>query len=156
MLVFSRNRKACQSWWKRGYGGNCRKILEGNLLEATKMRDESIPPRGITHTARDPVGSKQICKLLEWSSQIPGLHTQLSNWKHWCSPSNLSEFELFYIQEWLKISDSRCARLVETFHCSWDCSKSQFCEISTRGQWNTFPYIVTSFLHFVFCQIKMQ
>lgn len=58
---------------------NTEKIQEGNLFEATKMRDESIPPKGITHTARDPVGSKQNHKLLERSSQIPGLYTQLSN-----------------------------------------------------------------------------
>uniref|UniRef100_A0AAZ3SD85 Tc1-like transposase DDE domain-containing protein n=1 Tax=Oncorhynchus tshawytscha TaxID=74940 RepID=A0AAZ3SD85_ONCTS len=55
------------------------------------------------------------------TSQSPDLNPIENLWKelktavYKCSPSNLTELELFCKEEWEKISVSRCAKLIETY-----------------------------------------
>ncbi|CDQ99045.1 unnamed protein product, partial [Oncorhynchus mykiss] len=46
---------------------------------------------------------------------IENLWKELKTAVHKCSPSNLTELELFCKEEWETISVSRCAKLIETY-----------------------------------------
>ena len=71
---------------------------------------------------------QNIKQNLQWNGskiniecQSPDLNPIENLWKelktavHKCSPSNLTELELFCKEEWEKISVSRCAKLIETY-----------------------------------------
>lgn len=61
--------------------------------------------------------SKHI-HMLEWPSQNPDrsvTRIKKINSVHICSPSSLTDLELFRKQEWAKMSASRCAKLIETY-----------------------------------------
>ena len=109
-------------------GARYRAILEENLMQSAK--DLRLGQRFIfqqdndhKHTARATMEwfrSKHV-NVLKWPSQSPDLYPIENLWQdlkiavHRWSPSNLTELQLFYQEEWTNISISRCAKLVETY-----------------------------------------
>uniref|UniRef100_A0AAZ3QJC0 Uncharacterized protein n=1 Tax=Oncorhynchus tshawytscha TaxID=74940 RepID=A0AAZ3QJC0_ONCTS len=58
-------------------------------------------------------GPLELCDLLPVN--LWNLWKELKTAVHKCSPSNLTELELFCKEEWEKMSVSRCAKLIETY-----------------------------------------
>ena len=109
-------------------GAKHRKILEENLLPSTRKQK-----LGQKFTFQHDNDLKQTAKatlewltnkkinVLEWSSQSPDIHPIENLWHdlkiavHQRSPHNLIELEQFCTEEWENISQSRYAKLVETY-----------------------------------------
>ena len=66
--------------------------------------------------------------VLEWASQIPDVNPIENLWYdlkialHQRNPTNLKELDQFCIEGWAKIPVARCAKLIETYSTSRDCS----------------------------------
>ncbi|CDQ99641.1 unnamed protein product, partial [Oncorhynchus mykiss] len=63
---------------------------------------------------------------------------------HKCSPSNLTELELFCKEEWEKMSVSRCAKLIETYPKRLTAQKVALQSINLRGL-NNFARLIFQF-----------
>uniref|UniRef100_A0AAZ3RHU3 Tc1-like transposase DDE domain-containing protein n=1 Tax=Oncorhynchus tshawytscha TaxID=74940 RepID=A0AAZ3RHU3_ONCTS len=60
-----------------------------------------------------------------WTLTIENLWKELKTAVHKCSPSNLTELELFCKEEWEKMSVSRCAKLIDIPQATYSCNRSK-------------------------------
>jgi hypothetical protein len=102
-------------------GTKYREILDENLLQSTQGEGS---PSNTTTLSTQPrqrrSGFGTGLKVLECFSQSPDLNPIEHPWRDLkiavlrCSPSNLTELERVYKEEWKKLSKYRCAKLVSS------------------------------------------
>ena len=104
------------------------KIREENLLSSARKLKLGLKftfqhgnDRKHTATATREWPRNEKKNVLEWSNQRSDLNPIENLWHdlkivvHQRSPHNLTELEQFRSKEWENITQSRCAKLVETF-----------------------------------------
>uniref|UniRef100_A0AAZ3QNA7 Tc1-like transposase DDE domain-containing protein n=1 Tax=Oncorhynchus tshawytscha TaxID=74940 RepID=A0AAZ3QNA7_ONCTS len=99
-----------------------KEILDENLLR-TSAWGEASPSNRTKHTAKTTQEwlQKKSLNVLEWPSQSPDLNPIEHPWSDLKiavqrrSPSNLTELERICREEWEKLPQYRCAKLVASY-----------------------------------------
>jgi hypothetical protein len=99
-----------------------RKILDENLLQSAQdlrlgrrfIFQQDNNPKRTAKTMQEWLHNKPL-NVLEWPSQSPKLNPIKQIVVQQRSPSNQTEFERFFREEWEKLPKYRCAKLIASY-----------------------------------------